>query len=380
MTGISHFGPSRKSGLARRRRAAAHLGCILLGLLLTTVMTLATSFVPAYPQAAGQVAAQARPSVAFVLATGGLQTVSGSAFVVDPAGILVTALHVVADARVISVLLPGGRPQRADVLGVNVTDDLAVLRIPQTGLPALRLADASPIAVGQDVLVMGYPLSDVLGPYEATLTHGVVSAVRWPFVQLDASLDSGNSGGPVLNERGDVVGIAERGQGFNGAVAAAVLKALLTAAAAAAQHQTLMPLPLTTVRQVELTYRSGGIGGGGRREELAVSCLPPPAGARMLLAVHGELHAAFALDVGTWLSPRTGAAAGAPGTFAELGDVGGHYLDAATWRDLNSSPETVCLNYAAANSTLLPVGMTFHVTYTLFFNAWSSAVTLQTPP
>src|SRR5712692_7669678 len=87
-----------------------------------SVLFVAIAFVvvstPAFPQSATDVVQAAQASIAFVLATGDEQ-LSGSAFVVDPGGLLVTALHVIADAREVSVLLPGGQPEPASVLTVD---------------------------------------------------------------------------------------------------------------------------------------------------------------------------------------------------------------------------------------------------------------------
>jgi S1-C subfamily serine protease len=342
------------------------------------LVTCAAPAGPVFPQPVVEVVEQAKPSTAFVLAQGDFRTASGSAFVVDPNGILITSLHVVADARAITVLLPGGQPQDAEVLGVNVTDDLAVLHVPETGLPALRLGDASGLQVGQDAVVIGYPRADVLGPYDLTVARGVISSIQVPFLQVDAPIGSGESGGPVLAPSGDVIGVAEgaaRGAQRPGlVVSVGAVKALLASTLQPSKTSTPLSLPLATMRPVQLAYTSQGIGGGGHREELAASCLAPPPGARSLVAVHGELRVPFTMDVATWLSLGSGAPEGGLGTFAELGVAGNHVLTAATWRELDLPPDTVCVNYDAVNGVLLPVGMTFGVTYWLLYDVWSSAV------
>lgn len=345
-----------------------------LGILLLLASIQATSG-PANSQGIADLVDKVRPSVAFVFAKGEGQAVSGSAFVVDPEGLLVTALHVVADARTISILLPGGSPETADVVAVDVPSDLAVLRISQNGLAALPLGDVSTLRIGQDVVVVGYPVATILTPSAVTVTRGIVSAIRPPFVQVDAAMNPGNSGGPVLDTGGKVIGVADWKvvltgvQGLNFAVSADAVKSLLSTALDPTKTQSPLPLPLTTTREIELSYESGGIG-SQRIDRLAVSCASSPPGAQSFSEARGELHAPSELDVVTWLSFESGAPLRGQGTFAYLQQNG----TTTESGNVSPPPKSICLNYAAVRREFALIGYTFRVTYRLLYKVWSSAV------
>jgi S1-C subfamily serine protease len=139
----------------------------------------------------------------------------GSGFILDPKGHVLTNNHVVEGAEDIKVALTDGRVFRATRVGADRFSDLAVLRIAGSNLPALPLADSRRLAVGESVVAMGSPLWLEGGP---TVTTGVVSALGrsmeqpglpmlHDLIQTDAAINPGNSGGPLLNLKGDVVGI-----------------------------------------------------------------------------------------------------------------------------------------------------------------------------
>jgi serine protease Do len=137
-----------------------------------------------------------------------------TAVVVDPAGVLVTNQHVVEGAREIRVHLPDGRVAVGSVVGGDPVTDIAVVRVPETGLPAVRLGDSEQLTVGQMVLAMGNALG-LPGP--PTVSMGLVSALDRPLpgsdfifeglIQTDAPINPGNSGGPLVDLDGSVVGI-----------------------------------------------------------------------------------------------------------------------------------------------------------------------------
>jgi serine protease Do len=134
----------------------------------------------------------------------------GSGFIVSTDGIIMTNAHVVKDAKEVTVKLTDRREYRAKVLGVDEKTDIAVLKIDAKNLPTLALGNTKDLKVGEWVLAIGSPFG-----FENTVTAGVVSAKGRslpddgyvPFIQTDVAINPGNSGGPLLNTRGEVVGI-----------------------------------------------------------------------------------------------------------------------------------------------------------------------------
>ncbi len=134
----------------------------------------------------------------------------GSGFIVSPDGVIVTNAHVVKDASNVTVKLTDRREFTAKVLGSDAKTDVAVLKIDAKDLPTVRIGSARDLEVGQWVLAIGSPFG-----FENTVTAGVVSAKQRalpddsyvPFIQTDVAVNPGNSGGPLFNARGEVVGI-----------------------------------------------------------------------------------------------------------------------------------------------------------------------------
>ncbi|MBM7405209.1 MULTISPECIES: trypsin-like peptidase domain-containing protein [Sphingomonas] len=133
---------------------------------------------------------------------------AGSGFVVDAArGLVVTNHHVVENARAIAVGL-GDRQVEAEFLGSDPATDIAVLRIPARGLKQIPLGDSDRTQVGDYVVAIGNPFE-----VGQTVTAGIVSALRAPseggprYVQTDAPINPGNSGGPLINMRGEAIGV-----------------------------------------------------------------------------------------------------------------------------------------------------------------------------
>jgi serine protease Do len=134
----------------------------------------------------------------------------GSGFIVSADGIVLTNAHVVADASTVTVRLTDGRDFVAKVVGVDSKTDIAVLRIDAKGLPTVRIGNPSNTRVGEWVVAIGSPYG-----FENTVTAGIVSAksrslpdgTYVPFIQTDAAVNPGNSGGPLFNLAGEVIGI-----------------------------------------------------------------------------------------------------------------------------------------------------------------------------
>jgi serine protease Do len=135
----------------------------------------------------------------------------GSGFIVDPSGLIVTNDHVIANAQEIAVTLSDNTTLEAHVVGHDLVSDLALLKVdPKTPLPAARWGDSTKARVGDWVLAIGNPFG--LG---GTVTSGIISATARDihaspyddFLQTDASINRGNSGGPMFNLNGEVIGI-----------------------------------------------------------------------------------------------------------------------------------------------------------------------------
>ena len=149
----------------------------------------------------------------------------GSGFVIDKAGLVVTNYHVVGDARTVYVSFSNSDSMRAEIVGRDASTDVALLKViaSSRALKPLTLGDSDSVQVGDEVAAIGNPLG-----YERSITLGIVSALHRSLtspggapidrvIQTDAVLNRGNSGGPLLNAQGEVIGvssaIAEGGPG-----------------------------------------------------------------------------------------------------------------------------------------------------------------------
>ncbi len=144
---------------------------------------------------------------------------AGTGFIITTDGEIATNAHVVADATKIDVAFSDGTSASAKVLGVDRTDDLAVIKVDKTGLTALPLGNSTDLRIGEPVVAIGNALALTGGP---TATEGIVSALDRTIdtndgehlthlVQTDAAINPGNSGGPLLTLDGKVVGINSAG-------------------------------------------------------------------------------------------------------------------------------------------------------------------------
>ncbi len=132
----------------------------------------------------------------------------GSGFILSPDGYVMTNAHVVRGGDDITVTTSDRREFKDKVIGADTRTDVALLKIEATGLPAVRLGDPNKLRVGEWVVAIGSPFG-----LENTVTAGIVSAKSrdtgdfLPFIQTDVAVNPGNSGGPLINMRGEVVGI-----------------------------------------------------------------------------------------------------------------------------------------------------------------------------
>ena len=145
----------------------------------------------------------------------------GSGFILTADGFVMTNAHVVEGADEVIVTLPDKREFKAKIIGSDKRSDVAVVKIEAAGLPAVKIGDTNRLKVGEWVIAIGSPFG-----LENTVTAGIVSAKQrdtgdyLPFIQTDVAINPGNSGGPLINMRGEVVGINSqiysRSGGFQG--------------------------------------------------------------------------------------------------------------------------------------------------------------------
>ena len=132
----------------------------------------------------------------------------GSGFILTSDGFVMTNAHVVEGADEVIVTLTDNREYKAKIIGADKRTDVAVVKIEATGLPAVKIGDVSRLKVGEWVMAIGSPFG-----LENTVTAGIVSAKQrdtgdyLPFIQTDVAINPGNSGGPLINMRGEVIGI-----------------------------------------------------------------------------------------------------------------------------------------------------------------------------
>ena len=136
----------------------------------------------------------------------------GSGFIIDHDGHILTNYHVIAEARQVEVTLHNRKKYRATVVGTDRSHDLAIIQIKAPDLSPMTLGDSKNLQVGQKVYAIGNPFG-----LSGTLTSGIVSSIRSvqepegvtidEAIQTDAAINPGNSGGPLLNSRGEVIGI-----------------------------------------------------------------------------------------------------------------------------------------------------------------------------
>ena len=170
-----------------------------------------------------EVAKRVSPSVVVIEGKTDSGDVLGSGFIVSNDGKIVTNLHVIRDMKMASVQLANGRTfDLASVLATDGLHDLAVVQIAGVDLPALELGNPDTLTLGEPVVIVGSPRG-----LEGTVTAGILSSVRdlgdgFKVLQTDAAVNPGNSGGPLLNNKGQAVGVVSfqlrSAQGLNFAI------------------------------------------------------------------------------------------------------------------------------------------------------------------
>ncbi|HYX52710.1 MAG TPA: trypsin-like peptidase domain-containing protein [Candidatus Limnocylindrales bacterium] len=163
----------------------------------------------------------------------------GSGFVIDGEGHILTNYHVIENARQLEVTTSDKKKYKAQIVGIDPPHDLAVIQIPTKSVQAAEIGDSKDLVVGQKVFAIGNPFG-----LSGTMTRGIISSIRSvrgergfidEAIQTDAAINPGNSGGPLLNSRGQVIGInsmiltggAEQSAGIGFAIPINTAKAVL---------------------------------------------------------------------------------------------------------------------------------------------------------
>ncbi len=254
----------------------------------------------------------------------------GSGFIVRADGVILTNAHVVANAGEVTVRLADKREFKAKVLGSDRLTDVAVLKVDATGLPAVKIGNPEATRVGEWVVAIGAPFG-----LDNTVTSGIVSAksralpgdAAVPFIQTDAAVNPGNSGGPLFNLDGEVIGINSqifsRSGGFQGLAFAIPIDVAMNVRDQIEQHGTVRHGRLgVTIQEVDAALAES-LGLAKAQGALVAAVQKGSAAARagiepgdVILGIDGK-----AVDRSTELPPRVAAAK--PGSEVKL-DV---------WRD-----------------------------------------------
>ena len=177
--------------------------------------------------------AEAMPAIVSIRADTPDGVVSGTGFLVDPTGVVVTNLHVIEGATRVAIKLHSGEQHtQIRVASFDQDRDLAILRFPGFGLPVIALGNSDSVNVGASVLAIGNPMG-----LEESATTGIVSSIRTEangtrVIQTDTAVSPGNSGGPLIDQYGDVIGVVtykiRGGENLNFAIPINYVRALLS--------------------------------------------------------------------------------------------------------------------------------------------------------
>jgi len=276
----------------------------------------------------------------------------GSGVIIDPAGVALTNAHVVGDADEVDVTLLDGTKHRAKVVGIDTKTDLAVLRLEAAGkkFPFLALGDSDAVQVGDWVLAVGSPFG-----LQATVTSGIVSAKARQigagpyddYIQTDAAINPGNSGGPLVNMRGEVIGIntaiVRGGSGIGFAIPSSMAKQI---SAQLVDHGRVVRGWLGVVLQPLTPDLAASFGVDGRKGALISEVSPDSPAARA-----GPRAGDVVLEV-------DGSRVESPGDVARgVGLVGpGHTAKLTVWRDKAERSVEIVLGEAPGERQVARLG------------------------
>lgn len=203
-------------------------------LIITLILTFASGCggrtIPVTTPTIEDIIATVSPAVVRIIT----QKTMGSGMIIDKEGYILTNSHVVKDIASVKVELSSGEQMMGSVVGRDEINDLAIIKIDRAFPTTVTLGNSSELRSGQEVIAIGYPL-DLSG--SVTVTKGIVSAIRdYDLIQTDVAINPGNSGGPLINLKGEVIGVNFAGinifrgitvQGMNFAVAINTAKAVI---------------------------------------------------------------------------------------------------------------------------------------------------------
>ncbi len=241
---------SRRSMISARRGMVGGTRFRRLGLIILLALTLTARF---WAQNEADIYRDVSPSVVSIeVEISRFDTAGGAGFVIDEDGHIVTNAHVVEDARALTVKFHDGYEAPAALIGMDTRVDLAVIKVDlaRHRLKAVTFGDSDALVVGEAVVAIGSPHG-----LDATLTRGIISGLnrRLEFddgtvmegaIQTDAALASGNSGGPLLNQAGEVIGVATagyRGTGLGFAIPSNIARRVAENMIAYAARATIEP-------------------------------------------------------------------------------------------------------------------------------------------
>ena len=252
----------------------------------------------------------------------------GSGFIISPDGYVLTNYHVVADASEVKVKLGDSREFNAKVVGSDQQYDVALLKIDGKNLPTVRVGDSNTLKPGQWVVAIGSPFG-----LDHSVTAGVVSAVgrstggpdqRYvPFIQTDVAINQGNSGGPLLNTRGEVVGINSQifsaSGGYMGISFAIPIDLAMSAVEQIKKSGKVTRGQLGAVVEPIDSLKAQGLGLPDSRGALVNQIVPGSAAAKAGVQLGDVIRSVNGSTVNTWsdLPPLIGAMA--PGSKVTLG-------------------------------------------------------------
>ncbi len=216
---------------------------ILTGLVLSTAHCGSSSTESIEENSAINAITKVSPAVVRLVTEDGY----GSGVIIDKEGYVITNYHVIDTVNSVTVTLPDGRQFEGTIIEKDTTRDLAMIKIDSHDLPVVSLGNSSKLMLGQDVIAIGYPLG-LKG--SATVSKGIVSAFReyasMDYIQTDAAINPGSSGGALITLDGEVIGINVgkwtdiKYEGMTYAIAIDDAKSIIQSSKTSDSHQTSM--------------------------------------------------------------------------------------------------------------------------------------------